>query len=296
MVETGLNGRTVVVTGANNPVGIGAAVARAFGHQRAKIFLHYFRVAKPSRAKVDLDRAGESGPGESFYYAQGSKSADEVLKALAILGVDTYAWEADFTDPRTVLELFDKAESELGPVEVLVNNAANWEADTFLPEDVPLAADHVEKWTHRPRTIDAGSFDRLFAVNARAVALLMAEFARRHIRRGAKWGRIVNISTDGAYCFPSEVSYGASKLALEGLTRSAAVEFGRFGITVNAISPGPIQTGWITPELESDIIPTIPLGRLGEPGDIADAVVFLASNQARWITGQRIHVGGGHSM
>jgi 3-oxoacyl-[acyl-carrier protein] reductase len=74
------------------------------------------------------------------------------------------------------------------------------------------------------------------------------------------------------------------------------MELGKFGINVNVVSPGPVQTGWITAELERAILPTIPLGRTGDPEDVADVVVFLASHQARWVTGQRIYVGGGHGM
>ncbi len=124
----------------------------------------------------------------------------------------------------------------------------------------------------------------------------MAEFASRHITADRSWGRIINVSTDGARCFPSEISYGASKLALEGFSRSAAVELGQFGITVNILSPGPIQTGWITPETEQQAVAETPLGRIGEPEDVAAVAVFLASEQARWVTGQLIHVGGGHRI
>ena len=145
-------------------------------------------------------------------------------------------------------------------------------------------------------TVDAGSHDRHFAVNSRAVALLMAEYARRHVSRGADWGRVVNISTDGADCFPGEVSYGASKAALESYSCSAAMELGQYGITVNVVAPGPIQTGWIPAEAEQPIVETIPLGRMGRPDDVADVVVFLASEQARWVTGQRLFVGGGHRV
>ena len=133
-------------------------------------------------------------------------------------------------------------------------------------------------------------------MNTRAPALLIAEFVRRHLKRGAHWGRIVNVSTAGAERFPSEISYGASKYALESYTRSAAMELGKFGIAVNVVSLGPVQTGWITPDLEREILPTIPLGRIGSPEDVADVVVFLASEQARWVTGQKIFVGGGHGM
>ncbi len=118
--------------------------------------------------------------------------------------------------------------------------------------------------------------------------------ARRHVRRKADWGRIINISTAGAYVFPSEISYGAGKLALEAYARSAAMELGQFGITVNAVAPGPIQT--VTAELEKELSPTIPLKRIGTPEDVADVLVYLASHQARWVTGQRIFVGGGHGM
>ena len=102
----------------------------------------------------------------------------------------------------------------------------------------------------------------------------MVEHARRHVGRGADSGRIVNVSTEGAYCFPSEISYGASKLALDGFSRSAAWELGQFGVTVNVVSLGPIQTGWITPVLEKELIPKIPMGRIGTRKDVADVIVF----------------------
>jgi len=112
----------------------------------------------------------------------------------------------------------------------------------------------------------------------------------------SSWGRIVNISTSGAYCFPEEVSYGAAKLAVESYSRSAATELGRFGITVNIISPGATQTGWIDADFERKISAQTPLRRVGQPDDIADVVVFLCSKQARWVTGQLIHVGGGSTV
>jgi 3-oxoacyl-[acyl-carrier protein] reductase len=74
------------------------------------------------------------------------------------------------------------------------------------------------------------------------------------------------------------------------------VELGPYGVTVNVVSPGPIQTGYISEEAERRLLPQIPLGRLGEPADVADVIVFLASEQARWLTGQILYVGGGHRM
>ena len=294
MIDTRLKEKVVLITGANNPHGIGAAVARAFAAQGSRVFLHYFRQTgahAPHEGAVDV-----TSPGASFYHSQQTKSADEVLAALRKMGADAHACESDLSDASRVPRLFDEAERLLGPVEVLVNNAAYWEGDTFVPPGVELKNKLVELWTERPKSMTAAVFDRVFAVNTRAPALMMEEFARRHVERGAQWGRIVNVSTAGADRFPSEVTYGASKFALESYTRSAAIELGKFGINVNVVSLGPVQTGWITSELEREILPTIPLGRVGSPEDVADVVVFLASDQARWMTGQRIYVGGGHGM
>jgi 3-oxoacyl-[acyl-carrier protein] reductase len=293
VIDPGVQGRVVLVTGANNPHGIGAAVARAFAAQGAALFVHYYR---PRAGTPQTGSTGEDEPGETFYAAQQTSDIAPLLAELQAQGIRAASMGADLADPGAIPALFAAAEAALGPVEVLVNNAAYWEADTFVPPQAPLASEHVEKWTARPQSLDLAALDRMFAVNTRAVAQSMAEFARRHVARGANWGRIINISTAGAYSFPSEVSYGASKLALEGYTRSAAAELGQFGITVNAIAPGPVQTGWITPELEAAILPSIPLGRIGTPADIADVVVFLASEQARWVSGQRLFAGGGHGM
>jgi 3-oxoacyl-[acyl-carrier protein] reductase len=140
---------------------------------------------------------------------------------------------------------------------------------------------------------DAGRIDRHLAVNVRAAALLIAQFARRHAARAASWGRIISITTGGAECFPGEISYGASKNALESYTRAAGKELARFGVTTNLIVPGATQTGWITPELEKIILPDVPVGRIEMPEDVADAIVLVASEQARWINCATIHADGG---
>jgi 3-oxoacyl-[acyl-carrier protein] reductase len=124
----------------------------------------------------------------------------------------------------------------------------------------------------------------------------VAEFAKRHITRKATWGRIINISTDGAFGYSEVVSYYASKWAAESFARAAAVELGPYGITVNVISPGAVNTGWLLPEMEENLAKTYPLRRLGRPEDIANAVIFFASEQADWITGQVLYVGGGNRM
>ena len=104
------------------------------------------------------------------------------------------------------------------------------------------------------------------------------------------------MSTDAASAHPTEVSNGASKSAMESYSHAAAAELRKYGITVNIIAPGPIQTGYIPADVEAELATRIPLGRIGTPDDVADATVLLASEQARWITGQKIYVGGGNKM
>ncbi len=285
MIDPGLKDKVVLITGANNPYGIGAATAKAFAAQDARVFLHFFRIpGGPVEAEDQIN-----GPGWAFFRLQQTKTADEVLQAIAQSGGQAAAWEADLADPENIPRLFDQAEAAFGPIDILVNNAADWEGDSFLPSD----ADRMGRTIH---TITARSHDRNFAVNSRAVALLMAEYARRFLQRGATWGRIINVSTNGASAFPGEVSYGASKHAMESYSRAAAIELGPYGITVNVVAPGPVQTGYITPEMEEKLRSEIPLRRVGQPEDVADVIVFLASEQARWVTGQLIYVDGGKVM
>jgi 3-oxoacyl-[acyl-carrier protein] reductase len=290
MIDPQLQDKVVLITGANNPMGIGAATARAFAAQGAAVYLTYYRAAE------DVSRLGDTNiPGEGMYRLQQTFDADDVLQNIRERGGRAESCEADLSDPEIIPRLLDQAEATFGPVDVLINNAAYCVQDTLIPPDLLKDGDTApDGFPLQPITLD--SHDRHFAVNSRAVALLMAEYARRHARRGARWGRIVNISTDGASGFSGEVSYGASKYALESYSRAAAKEFGRLGITVNIASLGPIQTGWIAPSLEETISRNTPLGRVGYPEDVADVIVLLTSEQARWLTGQTIYVGGGHKM
>jgi len=264
MIDPEITGRVALITGTNNRHGIGAATARALAAQGVRICGIYL----------------------------GQPGGETVAAEIHATGGEMAAHELDITTQEAASVAFDLAEQRLGPVEILINNACSSGQDTFLP-----AGAGERDWVGRPlETVSRKSHDDHFAVNSRAPALLMAEFARRHLARKSAWGRIVNISTDGAAGFPGEISYGASKAALESYSRAAAGELAPYGITVNLVSPGPVQTGWFPDELEPEMERDIPLGRVGRPEDIADAIVFLVSAQASWITGQVLRVNGGHRV
>jgi 3-oxoacyl-[acyl-carrier protein] reductase len=295
MLDPELKDKVALVTGGNNPFGIGAAIARALASHGARVFVHYFR-HDPELSDEQLDSDPSGGPGLAFYCEQQRKSADEVVTSIRKRGGKAESWDADLREPDNVDRLFEHAEKSFGQVDILVNNAADYLADTFLP--TTTLGNDVKVWNGGPRvaTINTESHDRHFAVNSRAVAMLTAKFARRIIERQANWGRVINISADCAWGSPKEVSYRASKYALESYNRSAAAELGPYGITVNVVSPGPVQSGYIDPDMETALVRDIPMRRIGYPDDIANAVMFFASEHAGWVTGQVLFVHGGHRM
>jgi 3-oxoacyl-[acyl-carrier protein] reductase len=138
--------------------------------------------------------------------------------------------------------------------------------------------------------MSAETFDRQFAVDARASAALIAEFARRHAARQATWGRIVGLTSGGPNGFPGEVSYGAAKAALENYTMSAAFELSTLGITANMVHPPVTDTGWITDNVRRYVADRPDLIHIAEPREVADIIAFLVSDEARLITGNVIHL------
>lgn len=287
MIDPQLENKVVLVTGANH--GIGAATAQAFAAQGAKVFITFYRAPR-RHSDEELRQAKAAGiGGVVLYEALQQQSADPVIDAIRAHGGVAAAQEIDLTDASNIPLLFNLCEASLGGVDILVNNHTLCELETFDPA---LVTDEG----FATRLVTASGIDAHFAVNARAYALLMEEYLQRYLKRSATSGRIINLSTDAAHAHAANISYAASKHAIESYSRSAAAEMGKYGITVNVVAPGPIQTGYLRPEAVEEITAATPLRRVGEPEDIAEVVVFLASEQARWITGQLIYVGGGWRM
>ncbi|MGH2557633.1 MAG: SDR family NAD(P)-dependent oxidoreductase [Thermomicrobiales bacterium] len=273
MIDAGLQGRVALVTGGNQ--GIGAAAVRALAAQGAAVFITYLRLGNDDPGVQATELAG--------YADARAQSAEALVDEITNAGGRVAAFEADLADPTVIPGLFDRAEETLGPVEILFNNADTWVADTFLPD---AKDDFVRKLV----AVTAATHDHSFSVNSRATALLIAEFAHRHVARGADWGRIISMTSGGEGGFAREVSYGASKNALESYTQAAAWELGKYGITANILYPPPTDTGWITSEMAAQFASEGPLYHVGQPDEVAEVVLFLASHQARFVTGQKIRM------
>ena len=206
--------------------------------------------------------------------AQAERTAEEARQ----LGAEAMALQADIADEASMVAAVQAVVGRFGRLDVLVNNAGGGGRGPLLD----LA---TEDW------------DRVFAVNARGAFLAARTAARAMIRQG-HGGAIVNIAGASAHrCYPGAGGYGPSKAAVVSLTQQMAVEWAPHGIRVNGVSPGPIReagSGWeaLEPALAAEVR-KIPLGRAGEPRDVARAVLFLASDDARYVTGQMTIVDGG---
>jgi 3-oxoacyl-[acyl-carrier protein] reductase len=204
-------------------------------------------------------------------YAANRERAEQVVGEVAASGGKAVAIGADLAQPSEVARLFDKAERALGPLDIVFANAA----DALVK---PLVECTEE------------DFDRMFSINAKGVFFTLQQAASR-LRDG---GRIVATSTGGTQMFFTETSlYLGTKGAVEQFVRVLARELGDRGITVNALSPGFTNTD-LLPDRDRDVAAAAsPLGRVGQPVDVADVAVFLAGDGGRWITGQNIAAGGG---
>jgi len=270
MIDYGLKDKVAVITGTNNPQGIGAATALAFAREGAKVVLVYKRVFH------SFDILNTNRNGLDRYYAANAGDAVDTAARLEEMQAECLILERDITHEDAVQDIFAKIMTRFGRVDVLVNNASTNDEDGL---------DTIQK-------ISPDVIDSTFAVNVRGTLLMTREF----VLHCGNTGRIINLSSDAAQIFPTQITYGASKAAVEALTRSLALEVGQFGITVNCVAPGPTQSGWIDEERENTVVPQIPMGELVQPEDVAETILFLSSTQARMITGQVIKVSGGHAL
>jgi 3-oxoacyl-[acyl-carrier protein] reductase len=205
------------------------------------------------------------------------KKAEETCHQVTSKGVKSIAVQADVGDFAEVDRAFKKIRDQLGPVEILVNNAG-------IVDTISLFKDFTEEMWLRDLTVNlTGTFHCTKAVFPEMV--------------GRKWGRIINISsivgTMGGF---GQASYAATKAGIIGFTKSVALEAGRYGVTVNCIAPGIIANEAfhkIPEELRNRMENRVALKKAGDPEDVANAVVFLASNKAKYITGAILFVSGG---
>jgi 3-oxoacyl-[acyl-carrier protein] reductase len=247
--------KVALVTGVTRRRGIGAAIALALAQAGADVFTAYYR---------PYDRTTSWGVNDT--------EPEQILDALRQTGVRADGIEIDLSHTQGPHTLFAKAQERFGRIDILVNNAAY------------STVTKVEQ-------MNANDLDRHYAVNLRAVLLLCLEFIKGFTHDGA--GRIINLTSgQGLAPLPDELAYAATKGGVDALTLSLSAAVAGRGMTVNAVDPGPTETGWMTAEQRAALLATTPMGRLGTPQDAARVVAFLASEAAGWITGQVIRARG----
>ncbi|GAC1465792.1 MAG: SDR family oxidoreductase [Chloroflexota bacterium] len=250
-----MRGRGAIVTGASRRAGIGAAICRALASQGADIFFTHWQAFD----RTQPHGADDDGPAA-------------LERELHTMGVQVGGLEIDLSLPEAPARVLDLAGATLGRPCILVNNAAHSVPGTY-------------------KDLDAATLDAHYTVNVRAMALLSVEFARRY--PGGPGGRIINLSSGQSLGpMPWELAYATTKGAVEAFTLSLSADVASRGITVNAIDPGPTDTGWMTDDDKTTILHDSAAGRLGQPEDAARLVLFLASDAGEWITGQTLRSRG----
>jgi 3-oxoacyl-[acyl-carrier protein] reductase len=264
-------GHVAIVTGANH--GIGAATAERLASDGIAVMIAYLR------GRV-LD---ESATPERYQHNR-MRSGEEVSERINAAGGRAVAVEADLLDATTPALLFDRAEAELGPVDIVINNATGWASgDSFAAGGLDPAGRTTPEMT-------AELFDRTFGVDARGGALMIAEFARRHIARNATWGRIVGLTSGGPSGFPSEITYGAAKMALVNYTMAAATELGGHGVTANMVHPPITDSGWVNDAVREFAATSRDHIHVAEPADVAAVIAWLCTDEAQMVTGNVIQM------
>jgi 3-oxoacyl-[acyl-carrier protein] reductase len=250
------NERVVVVTGGSR--GIGRAICQAFAGSGTRIFFNYFSPANPEAEEA---------------------AAAETIEMLAKAGSEAVGICANVAAAGEVQDFFSNVMDDAGRLDVLVNNAG-------ITRDSLLVRMKEDQW------------DAVLNVNLKGPFLCTQAAAKIMMKQRA--GRIINIaSISGAVGNPGQANYSAAKAGIIGLTKTAAKEYASRGVTVNAVAPGLIETDMTAAMAEkayTALLSTIPMGRAGQPGEVAAVVHFLASDAAAYMTGQVLHVSGGMFM
>jgi 3-oxoacyl-[acyl-carrier protein] reductase len=256
-----LRGRAALVTGVSRRAGIGYAVARRLAALGASLFLHRY-------APHDRDQPWGEDPGGVQAVVAG------VRDALAAVDASVHHLELDLALPEAPARLIEAAADAFGHLDILVCNHARSGGDG------PLG------------TLDAKMLDAHWAVNTRSTILLTQAFAARH--DGRPGGRVI-VMTSGQDLGPmtGEVAYAASKGALASVTKTLADQLAGQRITLNAVNPGPVDTGYAPPEAREVVRRHFPQQRWGVPDDPARLIAWLVTDEAVWITGQVINSEGG---
>jgi acetoacetyl-CoA reductase len=213
-------------------------------------------------------------------YSPGNKKWNDWLADMKKQGYDFYACEADVADFASCQNAVKQIQSEVGPIDVLVNNAGITRDTTF-------------------RKMEKDGWDAVIRTNLDSVFNMTKPVVDGMAERG--WGRIINVSSvngqKGAF---GQTNYSAAKAGMHGFTKALALEYARKGVTVNTISPGYIGTKMVLaiPKeiLDSKIVPQIPVGRLGKPEEVAGLVAYLCTEEAAFVTGANIAINGGQHM
>jgi 3-oxoacyl-[acyl-carrier protein] reductase len=251
-----LRGKVALVTGASRRAGIGYAACRRLAAYGASVFVHHFS---------QHDAAQPWGADEVTAVVEGVRSA------LAVPDARVADLSADLAAPDAPAEVVSAAVAALGGVDILVCNQA------LSGSDGPLSS------------MTAAMLDAHYAVNTRASILLARSFAAL-----GRPGRVI-FMTSGQNQGPmrDEVAYAASKGALWSITATLADELADQGITVNTVNPGPVDTGYAPPDVRAAVAAHFPSGDWGTPDDPARLIAWLATDEARWITGQVLNTEGG---
>ncbi len=251
-----LTGRGALVTGVSRRRGIGFAIASQLLSEGAEVFVQ-------SWSQHDRDQPWGADPG----------GTEAILSELSSFGGPVHSAEVDLADPQAPYALVDRARVALGRLDIMVVNHARSSSGSIV-------------------TVTPEELDRSWAVNARATLLLLQSFALG--RTADSPGRVV-LLTSGQHlgAMPGEIAYVASKSAVLQSLATIADELAVYGVVVNAVNPGPIDTGWASPEVYEAVSRRFPGGTWGQPDSAARLVAWLVSDDGGWLTGQVINSEGG---